>query len=77
MDLPFTSSRNFKPKRPDCNKIADNLTPDGVLLAETELSSNFSDLKPSRPVNHKAEFKKTRETLATDGEVGEDIFDQF
>lgn len=61
--------RNFNPKRPDCNKIADNLTPDGDLLAETELSSNFYDLKPRRPVNHKAEFKKTRETLATDGEV--------
>ena len=64
--------RNFNPARPNCNKIADNLVPDGALEAETELSSNFSDVRPSRPVNHKAEFKKTRETLVADVKVGID-----
>ena len=43
--------------------------PDGKIEEETELSSNFSDLQPKRPVNYKAEFKKTRESLTMDGDV--------
>ena len=36
---------------------------------QTELNSNFADLKPSRPSFYKKEFKKCRESLQMNGEV--------
>ena len=34
---------------------------------ETDFTSNFADFKPGRPENHKAEFKKRRESLQMKG----------
>ena len=42
---------------------------DGDNSGQTELNSNFSDIKPSRPCFYKKEFKKLRESLQLDGEV--------
>lgn len=43
--------------------------PDQETFKETDFSSNFADFKPNRPENHKAEFKKTRESLTMIGDV--------
>ena len=34
---------------------------------ETDFTLNFADFKPGRPENHKAEFKKRRESLQMKG----------
>lgn len=43
------SWKDLKPKRPNCNKIADEMKTEGCFYAETE-SGAMKDFKPSRPM---------------------------
>ena len=39
------------------------------LECETEQAANYPDFKPDRPADHKAEFRRARESLNSSGEV--------